>query len=61
MIISKDIAVLLESINTAPITATKLFNQRHRLLQGNRNDIEPEAVIKKENRKLDIRVSFCVV
>lgn len=32
MIISKDMAVLLKSINTLPSIATKVFNKRHRFL-----------------------------
>lgn len=34
MIISKDVALLLRIISTAPAMATKLFSKRHRFLQG---------------------------
>lgn len=34
MIISKEVALLLRIISTAPAMATKLFSKRHRFLQG---------------------------
>lgn len=49
MIISKDIAVWLKSINTAPMIASKLFNKRHGFLQGREETetsvSEPGAII----------------